>query len=99
MSGSRIRIWKQNPSLEALGVRTSFIHTNADAGPLEAEIIIDSDGIDIVEPDTDGDNLLSPDDAGSDLDAVHSYAVIRHVVSMYKRALPRLTGSAEFTWP
>ena len=81
MSGSRIRIWKQNSSLEQLGVRTSFIHTKADAGPREAEIVTDSDGIDIVEPDIDGDNLLSPDDAGSDLDAVHTCAVIRHVVS------------------
>jgi hypothetical protein len=86
--GSKVRIWKQDPSV-AIAVRDAYIHTRVDPGPSDSQIAIA--GLPSVHPDTNGDFLFEPSSEES-FDAVHTYAVIRQVVTMYQRALDTRLG-------
>jgi len=39
-TGSRINIWKQDPSVRGLGVRTTYIHNKVNPGPSDSQIAI-----------------------------------------------------------
>lgn len=96
MTGSRMRIWKQDPSVTSIGVRTTWVHTPVVAGPSDDEITIV--GTPPVASDPEGDFLVDAATSEAAFDAVHTFAVVRQVVTMYKRALHRVTGSADFAW-
>jgi hypothetical protein len=91
-----MRIWKQDPSVESIGVRTAWVHTPVAAGPSDDEITMV--GSPPVVPNEADDFLLDPVTSEAAFDAVHAFTVVRQVVTMYKRALHRVTGSAEFAW-
>ena len=82
--GSRMRIWKQDPSVQGIAVRDTYIHTRVQAGPADSQIQIA--GLPVVNPDANGDFLFEPSSAEA-FDAVHTYAVVRQVLTMYQRAL------------
>ena len=101
-TGSRINIWKQDPSVRGLGVRTTYIHNKVNPGPSDSQIAIK--GLPTAYPDSNGDFLFpSPEPhivediynppeitvVEQKFDAAHTYAVVRKVLTMYQRVLGR----------
>ena len=83
LRGSRVLIWKQDPSVREIGIRKAFLPNFITAGPRDARIEIQ--GLPSVPPNLFGDFIELP---GTDaFDAVHSYAVVRETLTMYQRAL------------
>ena len=100
--GSRINIWKQDPTVESLGARATFIHTKVNAGPSDSQIAIK--GLPTFVSDSNGDFLFPPPEQYTvediynppeisvneqRFDAAHSFAVVRKVLTMYQRLLGR----------
>lgn len=81
--GSRMRIWKQDPTV-ATGYRDIYLHTRTRQGPEDSQIAIQ--GLPTVYPNIRGDFLFTPASLEA-FDAVHTYAVVRQVLTMYQRAL------------
>lgn len=93
MSGSRMFIYKQNPSVTTFRLDYIFIHTPVRSGPRD-DLLNIADMPDI-EPDRYGDFLIPPelelDRADcSEEDAIHTFSVCRLVLTMYARAFQRL---------
>lgn len=80
--GSRMRIWKQDPTTK-IGVRDVYLHTRVRQGPTDSQIKIQ--GLPTVYPNIHGDFLFSPNSEDS-FDAVHTYAVVRQVLTMFQRS-------------
>lgn len=98
--GSRINIWKQDPSVSALGVRSTFIYNDIEPGPSDSQIVIK--GMPMVYPDENGDflypvpipyvvtDITNPPGIyfeEKNFDAAHTYAVVRKVLIMFERVL------------
>lgn len=84
--GSRLRIWKQDPSVLGIEVpRTIYIHTQIHDGPSDSQITIQD--ISPVAADLNRDFLLEPAANPDAFDAVHTYAIVRQVLTMYQRVL------------
>ncbi|CAH1773212.1 unnamed protein product [Owenia fusiformis] len=113
MSGSKVKIWKQDPSVKALGIRTEFIDGKVSDGPRDKKITIASrtkwypmgggkvfkiEGIPRIPRDPNGDFLLNLERDAVNFDAVHTYSIVRLVVTMYERALNRLNITDNFKW-
>ena len=75
MQGSKVRLWKQDPSVNAIGVRTAFIHTAVRSGPQDDEIQIL--GVPQASANSNHDYLFDPEENPLEFDAVHTYAVVR----------------------
>lgn len=84
--GSRMRIWKQDPSVGRLGTRTVYVHGTVDVGPRDSQIEMRVDPP--VAPSTNGDFLIDPSSHAA-FDAVHTFAVVRETLTMYQRVLKR----------
>lgn len=86
--GSRTRIWKQDPSVKELNLpRSVYIHGHVSDGPKDSQIAIA--GLPIVSPDFNRDFLIDPISDVAAFDAVHTYTVVRQVLTMYQRVLGR----------
>jgi hypothetical protein len=86
--GSRTRIWKQDPSVQELAVpRDVYIHAPVKEGPSDSQIVIS--GLAPVTPDLNQDFLIDPASDEKAFDAVHTYTIIRQVLTMYQRVLDR----------
>jgi len=96
MIGSKVNIWKQDPSVTKIGIRTSFVHTEIKKGPKDRLIHIK--GMPIVHPDENNDFLILPQNDSQAFDAVHTFSVVRQVVTMYMRGLKRLGILKRFKW-
>lgn len=98
MQGSKVRLWKQDPSVNAIGVRTAFIHTAVRSGPQDDEIQIL--GVPQASANSNHDYLFDPEENPLEFDAVHTYAVVRQVLTMYQRVFARigLSGPAQWQW-
>ncbi len=98
--GCRINIWRQDPTLPAVGVRTVFLHRNVYRGPSDFQISIK--GLPELEPDASGDflypvpqqfivkDIYNPPvitEEEQRFDAAHTFAVVRKVLTMYERVL------------
>ncbi|OKH54609.1 hypothetical protein NIES2101_07325 [Calothrix sp. HK-06] len=84
--GSRLRIWKQDPSVKGIDTpRTIYVHTQVNDGPSDSQITIQ--GIPSVPADLNRDFLLEPAANVDAFDAVHTYAIVRQVLTMYQRVL------------
>ncbi len=94
--GTRVLIYKQDPSVAEIGVRKSFLPGICVTGPRDARITNGSPGITPVSPNAFGDFIQSP---GTDaFDAVHTYAVVRQTLTMYQRALAIGGSAAPLPW-
>lgn len=83
--GSRMLIWKQDPSVKGIDLpRTVYVHTQVDDGPRDSQIAIQ--GVPTVTPTPDRDFLINPANEEA-FDAVHTYTIIRQVLTMYQRVL------------
>jgi hypothetical protein len=86
--GSRTRIWKQDPSVKELALpRDVYIHAQVKEGPSDSQIVIR--GLLPVTPDLNQDFLIDPASDEKAFDAVHTYTIVRQVLTMYQRVLDR----------
>lgn len=83
--GTRVLMWKQDPSVNELGTRKVFLPGLVLDGPRDARIMHGAPGIAAVSPNAFGDFVCMPDTP--QFDAVHTYAVVRQTLTMYQRAL------------
>ncbi len=82
--GARVLIWKQDPSVAEIGIRKTYLPGHVLTGPRDARIIHGTPGIAPVSPNAFGDFIQTP---GTDaFDAVHTFAVVRQTLTMYRRA-------------
>ncbi|CAH1772378.1 unnamed protein product [Owenia fusiformis] len=111
--GCRVKVWKQDPSVSKLGVRTSYIHTPVKPGPRDDKIVVANKpirysngdgtftkmkGVKTVGKNKKGDLMFSPKKELEKFDAVHTFAVVRQVVTMFERALRRMKISQSLEW-
>jgi len=96
IQGSRMRIWKQDPSVKSIGIRTIFVPGKVEDGPKDSEIEIA--GMNSVTKDKNNDFLVDPDKDPDKFDAVHTYAVVRRILTQFKRFFRRTGMNDEFTW-
>jgi hypothetical protein len=80
--GARVLMWKQDPSVEEIGIRKAYLPRRVFAGPRDARIAIQ--GVPTVTPNVFGDFIVNPPDTEA-FDAVHTFAVVRQVLTMYER--------------
>lgn len=94
--GSRVLIWKQDPSVTELGTRKAFLPGLILQGPRDARITFGEPGIAQVSPNAFGDFIVSPNT--DQFDAVHCFAVVRMTLTMYQRALASNDTAPPLPW-
>jgi hypothetical protein len=95
-AGSRVLIWKQDPSVTEMGTRKTFLPGVILEGPRDARIASGAPGIPSVSPNTFGDFIMQPNT--DQFDAVHTFAVVRQTLTMYQRALATGGAAAPLPW-
>ncbi len=96
MDGSKVKIWKQDPTVKPIGIRSCYIHTQVHDGPKDAEIVIE--GLPPVLSNSNGDFLFIPEENPKEFDAVHTFTVVRQVITMFRRALKRMEYDGKVAW-
>ncbi|MEL6866430.1 MAG: hypothetical protein AAFP19_18540 [Bacteroidota bacterium] len=93
MNGSKINIWKQDPSIAYPHIRPVYLHGDIKDGP-EDEFIVNwfkndpSNGLEYVaKKDKEGNFNYKANKSPGPFDVAHAYAVSRIVLNMYRRAL------------
>ncbi len=94
--GSKIQIWKQDPSVDAIGIRASYLHTPVQSGPQDDVVVIRR--MPVVKPDADGNFMVDREKNPKEFDAVHTFGVVRQVFTMFERAMKRMGLSQELKW-
>ena len=94
--GTRVLMWKQDPSVREIGTRKVFLPGLVLAGPRDARLMFGSPGIAAVAPNAFGDFVTMPDTP--QFDAVHTYAVVRQTLTMYQRALAACGSDTPLPW-
>jgi hypothetical protein len=84
--GARVLMWKQDPSVNEIGIREAFLPGRVFTGPKDARMAIQ--GISPpVSPNVFGDLIINPITNPNAFDAVHTFAVVRQTLTMYERHL------------
>jgi len=96
MAGSKVKIWKQDPSVESIGIRSSYISTEIQNGPADQDIILQ--GMPHVVGNADRDFIFYPEENPLEFDAVHTFTIVRQVLTMLRRALNRMDITQNFNW-
>ena len=96
MAGSKVKIWKQDPSVESIGIRSSYISTEVRNGPADQDIILQ--GMPHVVGNADKDFMFYPEENPLEFDAVHTFTIVRQVLTMLRRALNRMQITQNFNW-
>ena len=94
--GSRVLIWKQDPSVSDLGTRKAFLPGLILQGPRDARITFGEPGIAQVSPNAFGDFIVSPNT--DQFDAVHTFSIVRMTLTMYQRALASNGTAPPLPW-
>lgn len=94
--GSRMLIWKQDPSVSEVGTRKAFVPGLILQGPRDARITFGEPGIAQVSPNAFGDFIVSPNT--DQFDAVHTFAIVRMTLTMYQRALASNGAASPLPW-
>ena len=94
--GTRVLMWKQDPSVHEIGTRKVFLPGLVLDGPRDARIMFGEPGITPVSPNAFGDFVTQPDTP--QFDAVHTYAVVRQTLTMYQRALADGSNDSPLPW-
>jgi hypothetical protein len=98
--GARVLMWKQDPSVSELGTRKAYLPGVVLDGPRDARICpgvpVGLPGATWVTPNAFGDFIAK---AGTrEFDAVHTFAVVRQVLTMYQRALATAGRPSPLPW-
>jgi len=96
MAGSKVKIWKQDPSVLSIGIRSSYISTKVQNGPKDNDIILK--GMPHVVGNTDEDFIFYPEENPLEFDAVHTFTIVRQTLTMLRRALNRMGITQNFNW-
>jgi len=96
MAGSRVKIWKQDPSVDSIGIRASYIYTRVESGPSDQDIILQ--GMPQVVANANNDFIFYPEENPLEFDAVHTFSIVRQVLTMLRRALNRMDITQNFNW-
>jgi hypothetical protein len=89
--GTRVLMWKQDPSVAEIGIRKAYLPGQVFTGPRDARIV--SQGLPPVAANALGDFIVSPANTDA-FDAVHTFAVVRQTLTMYQRN----RGGAPLPW-
>ncbi|GAB3659321.1 hypothetical protein GCM10027589_20400 [Actinocorallia lasiicapitis] len=81
--GHRIRIYKQDPSVADLGVRTTFVPSVVLNGPTDARLTTLLPGVTPVARNVNADFEFVP--GTPEFDCAHTFAVVRATLTMYER--------------
>lgn len=92
--GARVLIWKQDPTLQEIGIRKAYLPARVLSGPRDARIT--TQGVPAVNPNVFGDLIETP--GTDDFDTVHSFAVVRQTLTMFQRARAIGTKPAQIPW-
>ena len=82
--GSRFLIWKQDPSVGTLGLRSVYIPGLVLNGPRDGRIRTELPGTTPVSRNIRGDFIFTP--GTPELDCAHTWAVVRLTLTMCQRA-------------
>jgi len=96
MAGSKVKIWKQDPSVLNIGIRSSYISTEVQNGPADSDIILQ--GMPHVVGNAEKDFIFYPEENPLEFDAVHTFTIVRQVLTMLRRALNRMDITQNFNW-
>jgi hypothetical protein len=91
LPGTRVLIWKQDPSVPEIGIRKAYLPGHVFTGPRDARIAVE--GLPPVTANAAGDFIANPADVDA-FDAVHTFAVVRETLTMYQRN----RGGAPLPW-
>jgi hypothetical protein len=94
LTGARVLIWKQDPTLQEIGIRKAYLPGHVFSGPRDARIV--TQGVPAVNPNTFGDLIETP--GTDDFDTVHTFAVVRQTLTMYQRARAVGNQPAQIPW-
>lgn len=94
LAGARVLIWKQDPTLQEIGIRKSYLPGHVFPGPRDARLI--TQGMPVVNPNAFGDLIEPP--GTDDFDTVHTFAVVRQTLTMYQRARGVGNQPAQIPW-
>ena len=94
--GSRVLIYKQDPSVAEIGLRKVYLPNSVFVGPRDARIANGTPGIPAVSPNAFGDFIQTP--GTPTFDAVQAYSVVRMSLSMFQRALAVGGAAAVLPW-
>jgi len=83
MQGARVLMWKQDPTVQEIGIRKAYLPDPVFAGPHDVRIGIQ--GMTPVTPNVFGDLIEIPGTPA--FDSVHTFTVVRQTLTMYQRAL------------
>jgi hypothetical protein len=90
--GARVLIWKQDPIVKEIGIRKAFLPKRVLAGPADARIAVQ--GMPAVAPNVFGDFIVDPMTNPDAFDSVHTFSVVRMVLTLYER----LETPAQVPW-
>ena len=93
---SRARVWKREPSLVPSGIRTTFIPSGILDGPRDSQIEVV--GLQTVQCDKNQDFIIDPKENVEAFDGVHTFVLVRQVMTMYQRALWRIGKEKPLSW-
>ena len=93
-AGARVLMWKQDPAVNEIGIRKAFLPKRVFTGPKDSRIVIQ--GLPLVVPNVFGDMIVDPATDPEGFDAVHTFAVVRQVLTMYQRY--RLPAPVPWQW-
>ena len=83
LSGPRVLIWKQDPSVLEIGIRKAYLPRPVQVGPRDGRVR--TAGLPSVSPNVFGDFIETPNTDA--FDTVHTFAVVRQTLDLYLRAL------------
>ena len=81
--GTRVLMWKQDPTVGEIGIRKAFLPGWFMPGPTDARITVA--GVPAVTPNVMNDFIAPLNSA--DFDTVHAFAVVRQTLTLYQRAM------------
>ncbi|MBO2452125.1 hypothetical protein J4573_33905 [Actinomadura barringtoniae] len=83
VTGHRVLIYKQDPTVTELGARLTFIPTVILNGPMDARVQVELPGTTPVARNANGDFIFTPNTP--QFDCAHTFAVVRETMAMYER--------------
>ena len=92
VAGSRMLIWKQDPSVTDPGIRLTYVPTLVLDGPRDSRVTTTLTGITPVHANTNRDFIYTP--GTPEFDCAHAFAIVRETLTMYQRS----RGGAPVPW-
>jgi hypothetical protein len=96
LTGPRVLMWKQDPSVAEIGIRKAFLPRPVSTGPADARIKVLITGMPPIAANALGDFIQAP--LTQEFDAVHTFAIVRETLTMYQRALAVGVVAAAVPW-